>query len=140
MSSLSLPLLTSDLWGYSLTKIYTGLCECCAKPVEDCKQASEQKGRDALKNRYDLLKVGTTGAGDIEGATEGLATVARVEDTPKLIDDPLGDAFEVRKELQVYLPPPSSPPSLISSLRRCTTYSLRRRRFGCKLEMVRSPW
>ena len=83
--------------------------------MEDCKGASERKGRDALKNRYDLLKVGTTGASETEGATEGLATVARVEDTPKIINDPLGDAFEVCKELQVYPPSPSSPPSLISS-------------------------
>lgn len=43
---------------------------------------------------------------DTEGAKEGLATVQRVEDTPQLIDDRLGDAFGVRKALQVYMPSP----------------------------------
>lgn len=117
--------------------------------MEDCKRRSEHKGQEALKNRYALLKLGTTDtrrdyvtelASDTEGATEGLATVQRVEDTPKLIDDPLGDAFEVCKELQVYLPSLSSPLSLISSFRRWMTYCLRRRRFGCRLERVIFPW
>lgn len=37
--------------------------------------------------------------GDTEGASEGLATVTQSERSAQFIDDPLGDAFETRKEL-----------------------------------------
>lgn len=116
---LSFPLLTRIVWGYSLAKIYTGLCECCAKPVKDCRRTSEQNSRNALRNRFSLLKLGTTDAScdceresgsETDGAREGLPTVPRVDDTPQLIDDSLCDAIEVYKELQV------QPPSLSSHL------------------------
>ena len=77
---------------------------------------SGQKSQAALRNRFAALKLGTTDSccdyekdssidhQDDEDAREGVAPVPRVDSTPHLIDDPLGDAFEVRKELQVCLP------------------------------------
>ena len=99
---------------FSLTKIYTGLCECCAKPVEDCKRTSRDKGPSVLRNRFAALKVGTTETcctpeeplpssnHEETCARESDLVLRRCDDTPQLIDDILGDAIEIRKELQVH--------------------------------------
>ncbi|KAF6224723.1 hypothetical protein HO133_009916 [Letharia lupina] len=109
----------------SLTKIYTDLYGCCAKPVEDRKRTGRQKSQVVWENRFAALNPGTTDTccdcgsdlpsdhRDGEGARQGVATVPRTDDTPQLLDDPLGDAFEICKELQVYLPPLWSSFSLI---------------------------
>lgn len=111
----------------SLTKIYTRLCDCCAKPVDDCKRTRRQESQDVFKNRFAALKLASTDIScdceaewpsddcDREGARERAATEPLVEHTPQLIDDPLGDAFEIHQELQVYLPELSSPSTLIGT-------------------------
>ncbi len=106
-------LLKIALRGHSLAKIYTGLCECCAKPVEDCKRTTERKSQQIARNRYAPFKLGTMDtcceceselACDSEGVGEDFTPAPQVDDTPQLIDDPLGDAFEIRRESQVHLP------------------------------------
>lgn len=99
---------------FSLTKIYTGLCECCAKPVEDCKRKNGEKGPAVLRNRFAALKVGTvetccapedpSPSPGHEGKSAGESDLVprRGDDTPQLIDDTLGHAIEIRKELQVH--------------------------------------
>lgn len=94
-------------------------------PVGNCKRTSGQKSQAALRNRFAALKLGTidsrcdcetdlsTDHRDDEDAREGVATVPRIDNTPHLIDDPLGDAFEVHKELQVCLPSLTFPSILI---------------------------
>ena len=99
----------------SLAKIYTGLCECCAKPVEDCKRTGGDKGPSVLRNRFAALKVGRTEAcsapeaplpshdRDEKSAGESDLVLRRGDDTPQLIDDILGDTIDILKELQVHV-------------------------------------
>ena len=82
--------------------------------MEDCKRISGEKGPAVLKNRFAALKVGTTEAccaheeplpsHDREGKSAGESDLVlrRGDETPQLIDDILGDAIEIRKELQVH--------------------------------------
>lgn len=102
-----------------MTKIYTDLCECCAKPKESCKRAgSDRRSQDsqtsAPSNRFAVLNLGSPN-GDCpskdrlpdrhrdEHTREDLATMPRGK-APRLTGDPLGDAFELRKEIQVHSP------------------------------------
>ena len=149
LSSLILLLLTCVVRENSLTKIYTGLCECCAKPVEDCKRTNERKRLENLRNRFAPLKLGTIDnsyddgierASEAKDARERFDTVPPVDDVPQLIDDPLGDAFAVCKELQVFGLSFLSPLVLISTSRRWMIYCLQRRRFGSRLLTEKSPW
>ena len=79
--------------------------------MEDCKRNNERKRLEKLRNRFAPLKLGTTdnsyddgaeSASETQDAREGFATVPQVDDVPQLVDDPLGDAFAVCKELQVF--------------------------------------
>ena len=82
--------------------------------MEDCKRTDGEKGRAVLKNRFAALKVGATEAccapeeplpsHDLEEKSAGQSDLVlrRGDDTPQLIDDILGDAIEIRKELQVH--------------------------------------
>lgn len=95
--------------------------------MEDCKRTTGQKSQAVLRNRFAALKLGTTDTCcDCEidlpsddhggaGVREGVVTMPRVDDIPGLVDDPLGDAFEIRKELQVCLLSLPSPFMLIST-------------------------
>ena len=108
--------LTSTVPGRSLTKINTDLCECCAKPKESCKRAypdrrSQDSQTSAPSNRFAVLNLGSLN-GDCpstdrlaeshwdEHRKEDLAAVPRGQ-APRLTGDPLGDAFELREEIQV---------------------------------------
>ena len=83
--------------------------------MEDCKRTSGEKGPAVLRNRFAALKVGTTEAccapeeplpspDDAEkSAGESDLVPRKGDDTPQLVDDILGDAIEIRKELQVHL-------------------------------------
>ena len=109
----------------SLVKIYTQLCACCVKPVDVCKRIGRQESQDVFRNRFAALELGTTDTScdceadwpsndcDREGARERDAMGPRVDNTPQLIDDPLGDVFEIHQELQVDPLEMSSPPTLI---------------------------
>ncbi len=86
--------------------------------MEDCKQTTEHKSQQIAKNRFAPFKPGTTDtfcdceselADDSEGIREVFTVESQVDDTPQLINDPLGDAFEIRKESQVHLFSLSSP-------------------------------
>lgn len=69
---------------------------------------SGQKSQANLMNRFAALKLVTTDTccdcevdvpsdhREGEVAREGVNKVPRLDDTPQLVDDPLGDAFEVR--------------------------------------------
>lgn len=114
--------LTRFLVFHSLTKIHADLCECCAKPKEKCKQADQYHpcgdSKKAPSNPFSLLKFGCTvdheypsgirthdsqydnGASDREGKTA--TSGPRV---PRLIDDTLVEAIELRKAVQVYIRP-----------------------------------
>ena len=88
--------------------------------MEDCQRASSRKSQAIWRNRFAVLKLGTTNnccdcEADLPGdhregeyARDSVTGLPRVNDTPKLVDDPLDDAFEFRQELQVY-PPSLSP-------------------------------
>ena len=79
--------------------------------MEDCKRTNERKRLENLRNRFAPLKIGKTDTSYENGteptsettyAREGSDTVSQVDDVPQLVDDPLGDAFAVCKELQVF--------------------------------------
>ena len=81
--------------------------------MEHCKRTIRDNGPAVLRNRFTALRMGTTEtccapeeplpSHDREGKSVGESDLAlrRVDDTPQLIDDILGDAIEIRKELQV---------------------------------------
>ena len=83
--------------------------------MEDCKRTGGDKGPAVLRNRFAALKVGTTEAccapeeplpshdREEKSAGESDLVIRRGDDTPQLIDDILGDAIEIRKELQVHV-------------------------------------
>ena len=119
----------------SLAKIYTDLCECCARPKESCKRvdsshrpssssssssfssSSSSPSADdetVIVNRFTVLDVK-----EIRDESDGIEKLSdcqceetRGEDlnanlrakasTPQFVDDTLGDAFEVHKDIQVY--------------------------------------
>ena len=81
--------------------------------MEDCKRTSGDKAPAVLRNRFAALKVGTTETccapeeplpshdhGE-KSPGESDLVLRRGDDTPQLVDDILGDAIEIRKELQV---------------------------------------
>ena len=108
----------------SLAKIYTDLCQCCARPRDNCKQIkpdrrpSSAEGDAIVVNRFAALNVGDPKE-DATCYTEERSRCGQYEDdlretrvvhsdvkanTPQLVDDPLGDAFELHKEIQVSFP------------------------------------
>ncbi|KAI9880764.1 MAG: hypothetical protein M1830_000653 [Pleopsidium flavum] len=101
----------------SLTKIYTDLCECCARPKERCKRVSPDRplssdSETVAVNRFTVLNLGnpkddcactekTPNRQCEEDREETLTATPRAKaTTPRLIDDPLGDAFELYKDIQ----------------------------------------
>ena len=107
---------------HSLTKIHANLCECCAKSKEKCKRADQchpcEDSKKAPSNPFSILKFGCTvdheypsgirthdsqydnGASDREGKTATSGPPA-----PRLIDDTLVEAVELRKAAQVNMRP-----------------------------------
>lgn len=112
-----LVLLTTAVPEHSLSKIYADLCECCAQPVKTCERASRgrltEDSQTKSANRFASLNLGASGSDFPPAETqpnvscngcarENAAVTANVEATPRLVDDDLSDAFEIRKEIQVY--------------------------------------
>ena len=66
-----------------------------------------RKLQASLENRFALLKLGTTDTGcdcessHLQDESDAPSKASPVDNVPQLIDDPLGDAFETRRELQV---------------------------------------
>lgn len=98
----------------SLTKIYTDLCECCARPKGLCRRTDRDiapiNGDDTLSNRFSNLDVGDV------GAVNELADNQRIKrsknlnlekeesaaaSTPRLVDDALEEVFGLWKDIQV---------------------------------------
>lgn len=96
--------------------MYTGLCECCNKEMKACERNDrhlppKDGGRSCL-NRYDVLHTGVSDGHMIsideeesdqcdECAREGGIAAPTVKALPRLVDDQLGDAFEILKQVQV---------------------------------------
>lgn len=114
----SMPMHPADctVLGRSLNKIYIGLCEFCDKPMRNCEQTNLGRSCEAsqktLSNRFAVLKVGASDhdspSGDNqpnrecnECARQDSTAKAKVPAIPRLVDDHLGDAFDIRKEVQV---------------------------------------
>ena len=100
---------------YSLTKIYNGLCECCSKPKSKCLRARQRRTATSRTqpslNPYETLAIENGSlVGKDDTATDQIETTG-AEDTSasvdlpqlRLIDDTLGEAFELRKDIQVCL-------------------------------------
>ncbi|KAK3175945.1 hypothetical protein OEA41_007267 [Lepraria neglecta] len=109
--------LNHEHFTFSLTKIHANLCECCAKPKEKRKQADQchpcEDSKKAPSNPFSILKFGCTvdheypsgirthdsqydnSASDREGKTATSGPSA-----PRLIDDTLVEAIELRKAAQ----------------------------------------
>jgi hypothetical protein len=121
---LHLLLLTFTLLASSLTKIYTRLCECCAKPLKSCQPPTlgrQQEDRlAALSNRYSVLGLNASDdkllsidkqpyqrcdecERETRGDRGGGAATAKSKTTPRLIDDHLGNAFDLDRAIQVCL-------------------------------------
>jgi hypothetical protein len=111
-----LVLLTFTLLASSLTKIYTGLCECCAKPMKSCERPklgrSQEDNQAALTNRYAVLGLNAsdneTHSTDKppyqrcdECERENRAATAKLKATPRLVGDHLGNAFDLGRAIQV---------------------------------------
>ena len=99
--------------------------------MEDCKRTNERKRLETLRNRFAPLKLGTTDnsyddgiepVSETKDARKRSDAVPPVDDVPQLIYDPLGDAFAVCKELQVFGLSFLSPLALISTSRRWMIY------------------
>ena len=98
---------------FSLTKIYTDLCECCAKPKERCLQAHKCKKSDEKRrcplNRFATLELGHDNQSKKIGSpseqldTKAKEHVIKCHTTAymRILDDTLSEAFELRKEIQV---------------------------------------
>lgn len=103
----------------SLTKIYTRLCECCAKPMKSCELPTlgrpQQDNLAALSNRYSVLGLNTSD-NDLLSVNkqpcqhcdecsrenrEHHAATAKSKTTPRLVDDHLGNAFDLGRAIQV---------------------------------------
>ncbi|ERF77085.1 hypothetical protein EPUS_06303 [Endocarpon pusillum Z07020] len=99
----------------SLTKIYVGLCECCARPRKDCERPnlgrSHKDNQPALPNRFALLGLHDSDDGFDptftqagrqcnECARDIQAAVTESSTTPRLVDDHLGDAFDLCEKIQ----------------------------------------
>ncbi|KAL6720015.1 hypothetical protein ACLMJK_001936 [Lecanora helva] len=100
---------------YSLSQIYSGLCKCCVKPKDICKKKHEhgRQGSDCSEptNRYTVL---SPKGHEMDSTTNDSLVISpcnypkkskshlnrEAESEPQIIDDSLGDAFEVRKVLQ----------------------------------------
>ncbi len=100
----------------SLKKIYHNLCECCAKPKDECTRGVHGKSQgDAAttRNRFETLTLGQhddiSTSKNLRHVTRPEAEATELEDcpsdspSPRIVNDTLGEAFELRKEIQVYL-------------------------------------
>ena len=101
--------------GYcSLSTIHRSLCECCAKPKDECKGGLQRKSQDDTRkteNRFESLKVGhhriTASSGISRHVVKPEAAAEEVKGcssitSPQIVDDALGEIFEIRKGVQVY--------------------------------------
>lgn len=71
---------------------------------------------------------------------EDAPRVLRVDKITQLINNSLGDTFEIRKELQVNLLCSLLHYVLTSTFKRWIICCLRRRKFGSRPERVTLPW
>lgn len=109
--------LTKFVSEHSLTKIYTGLCESCVRAIKTCERSSLACPKKASQmkspNRFASLNLSTShirlssaekrpNGGCDDCGRQGQTVAAEVDVTPRLIDDHLGDAFEIRKDIQVH--------------------------------------
>ena len=96
--------------------MYTGLCECCSKPRNDCTQASNRRPPHSVDrdqpNRFTLLSEPSISNNDADTSEPAEAqfrscaiTIAPVttshKNIPRLIDDQLGEACELCKNFEV---------------------------------------
>ena len=100
---------------FSLSQIYSGLCKSCARPLQECKNQQfncyDPKSRTNQANKYAALRlehhetkclVQNGVYADQHGQHYDLASVApSCKTSPKIVDDSLSHAFEIRKEIQV---------------------------------------
>lgn len=95
-----------------------GLCECCARPRKDCERPnvgrSRKDNQPALPNRFALLGLHDSDDGFDpthtqagrqcdECARDIQEAVTESSTTPRLVDDHLGDAFDLCEKIQVHL-------------------------------------
>lgn len=89
-----------------------------------------------LPNRFAVLKLGICdgslrpddkgpNAQCIEYAREDTDVIAALSNTPRLVDDHLGDAFDLRKEIQVRSPLAQTQISLTRDSRKSVIYGWR---------------
>jgi hypothetical protein len=101
----------------SLSKIYNGLCECCAKPMKSWERANIGRLREGSQttstNRFAAFNPGASSSDSLstdkqpdgqcdECAKDDLVANVHVATTPRLVDDHLGDAFGLRSEMEVH--------------------------------------
>ena len=111
----------------SLKKIYNNLCGCCAKPKDDCTRGHLRRSSiddvDSARNRFESLALGyhnnVQPSTSPEVTTKNNKSEKKHSDnhSPRIVDDTLGEAFELRKEIQVDLSP-----SIFTSFADTTTH------------------
>lgn len=125
----------------SLTKIYTDLCECCAKPKDDCEHRFCEDDCNFIggtcSNRFQALEFGDhdneystvdddsacqldfTELGDV--CIDG----SRDESPSTLVDDELSHTFEICQQVHVHYPPLPAQTYQLTSYRKSTKSSPR---------------